>query len=269
MCRRILLAAHPETCVLTRMFWMNDGQVSTAKLYGDILVIDVCENRNLYRMYLTTLIVINGDNQARNVAYALHDSQDTDTFAWILNNFENAWRSESDVLSKFNPVKAIFSDRDLAIRKAIQLELPNAFHGLCLFHINENLRKNLFSKLGSSWIAFRARFWDTYRVGSESTFEEAWKELILRYPMASNYLSEYLYPCRAQWAWYSVGTHFCAGLRTTGSLEVEHKNFKLRALSPNSTLNESFRILTNRANEQADQVFAIKLQVQKPIMHIS
>ena len=224
---------------------MTPYQVNLVKLYGDILIIDVCEKRNRYSMYLTTIVAINGNNNSRNVAYALHESQDSGTFGWILTCFQKSQSINfNGVLepTAITPTRAIFSDRDAAIRVAVIQIYPNTFHGLCLWHINENLTKNLQSVLGQQWEAFKIYFWKTYRMGSKETFEIAWKELLLRFPSAEDYLSRQLFPCRDQWAWYSVGSHFCAGLRTTGRVEGEHKNYKLNAFGSNTTLNNSFRI---------------------------
>ncbi len=52
----------------------------------------------------------------------------------------------------------LFSDSDPALMKAVMSKIPNIHHFLCIFHIQENLRKNLASKLGQDYKSFYKDF---------------------------------------------------------------------------------------------------------------
>jgi hypothetical protein len=50
---------------------MSPYQLALARLYGEVITLDVSENRNAYKMHLTTLVVVDGKNRTRNIAYCL------------------------------------------------------------------------------------------------------------------------------------------------------------------------------------------------------
>ena len=57
--------------------------------------------------------------------------------------------------------KVVFTDSDLAMANAIELEFPDSVHCLCSFHIDLNLKKNLRNKLGSDeFKSFRKDFFN-------------------------------------------------------------------------------------------------------------
>jgi MULE transposase domain len=242
---------------LGRFFWMNPRQISLFLLYGEVVILDVSENRNAYNMHLTTVIVVDGENRTRNIAYCLHDRQDTDAFVWIFLNLELIFTHNEN--HGIQQIETVFTDRDLAIANAIQQVWPNVRHRDCLWHLHQNIQKNL--GFIDQYHTFMAEFWRVYWMGSSKTFEDAFNELVNRWPAASNYLMTNLYPDRTMWAWAWVGNSFAAGLRTTGRVEGEHKNYKLLGLSRSSTLNEVFDLLSDRVTQQADEDFEAKLMV--------
>ena len=230
---------HNDDGRLARFFWMNPRQVSLFLLYGAVIILDVSENRNAYKMHLTTVIVVDGENRTRNVAYCLHDRQDTDAFVWIFLKLKLISTHSGN--RGVQQLEAIFTDRDGAIAAAIQRVWPEVRHRACLWHIHENIQLNLGSI--DQYHAFMAEFWRVYWMSSEETFEDAFRDLVDRWPAASSYLTTNLYPDRQKWAWAWLGNSFAAGLRTTGRVEGEHKNYKLLGLSRSSTLNEVFDLL--------------------------
>jgi hypothetical protein len=104
-------------------------------------------------------------------------------------------------------------------------------------------------------------FWEVYRTGSPAAFHLAWEHLLADWPGARDYLQKGIYPDHQRWSWAYVGPRFTCGLRTTGRVEVEHKNYKLLGLGPKSTLNEVFDKLNARSEEQQDQSQAAALKV--------
>jgi MULE transposase domain len=135
---------HSDEDRLAWFFWMSPYQIAMARLYGHVLIVDVTENKNMYGMYLATYIVIDGENRSRNVAYCLSDRQDQLTFAWAMELLHTVTYALSESVSLF----AVFSDRALAIVGAVAQVWPDVFHGTCLWHLHENLIKNLRGPLG-------------------------------------------------------------------------------------------------------------------------
>lgn len=240
---------------VSRLWWINPYQRTLAGIYGDILVLDVSEGRNLYDYYLTSFIVVDGEGNSRNIAHAVSEQQDEHTFCWIFRQMNKHLS-----ISKFI---GIFTDRGTGIDPAIREVWPNIFHGLCLWHIQKNITENLSGLLNINYVHFKNEFWEVYRMGSPDSFEIAWQRLLNNWPEAVTYLMDNLYPDKEKWAWAWVGTRFLAGIKTTSRVEAEHKHFKQIGLGRGINFNELFDILTDRSQEQKDQDFLKRYRVRR------
>jgi hypothetical protein len=251
---------------------MNPSQVSLAKLYGEVIALDACEGRNAYKMSLVTFIVINGENRSRNIAYCLTETKDAEAFEWMFRVLKAAVEH-----GYYMRLKVVFTDRDAAMAKAIATVWPDVFHGDCIWHLVENIKKNLSKyfrgprgeDLGDGGDedrmgAFLDQFWETYRQGSPDTFDKAWERLLRRFPETIRYLTTQIYPCKEKWAWAWVGSRFTAGMRTTGRVESEHYVYKLLELGPGSNLLDLFEKLCDRSTQQQDYEFEDKYHVTGP-----
>ena len=241
-----------ETGTLTRLWWMSPYQRTLAKFHGEVLILDVSEGRNMYDFYLTTFVVVDAENNTRNIAYCISESQDGETFEWMFRHL-NHYLPASFV--------AVFSDRDGAIANAIESVWPNVFHGICLWHLHKCIVTNLAAKMGGRFKSFMWDFWKVYRQGSPAAFVHEWGNMIRRWPESADYLLTYIWPDREKWAWAWVGMRFLAGIRTTGRVESEHKQHKSAGLGRRSTITEVFEILNIRTSEQKDKELAGRYQV--------
>jgi hypothetical protein len=253
---------HNQRNIMSRFFWMSPYQIVLAQTYGEALIFDVSVNRNKYKMYLTTFIVVDGENVSRNVAYCLSDRQDTDTFAWMLDRYKAAVNEKPG----FATLTSIWTDRDAAMSAAIEKVYPDVFHGTCTWHLQENLDKNVKPSCRLVYHNFLNEFWDCYLKGSPEAFEVAWERLLEAWPNHVEYLQLSIYPDRQKWAWAWVGSRFAVGLRTTGRVENEHKNNRLLGLGGHSTLNEVFDKLCDRSERQRDDAFAKKIVVLRQLL---
>jgi len=143
---------------------------------------------------------------------------------------------------------ALFTDRDLAIAAAVKAIWPELFHGICLWHLAENISKRLGSM--TNFGHFRLDFWLVYKAPSPKSFQRAWESLVSKYPAAAAYLTEEIYPDRERWAWAWVGSRFTAGIRTTGRVEGQHRIYKLKGAGRDTTIMELFNLLNNQASSQ-------------------
>ena len=98
-------------------------------------------------------------------------------------------------------------------------------------------------------------------MGSPVTFEIAWAKMLENWPKAVRYLEENIYPDHECWAWVWVGSHFVAGIQTTGRVESEHKNHQGMGLGPLSSVSDVFNRLSKRGEQQQDADFVRILQV--------
>jgi hypothetical protein len=143
---------------------------------------------------------------------------------------------------------ALFTDRDLAMAAAAKVVWPNVFHGICLWHLAENISKRLGSM--TNFAQFTLDFWLVYKAPSPKSFLSAWERLVSKYPAGAAYLMEEVYPDRERWAWAWVGSRFTAGIRTTGRVEGQHRIYKLKGAGRNTTISELFDLLNNQASAQ-------------------
>jgi len=88
---------------------------------------------------LSLFIIIDNYNQSRTVAQALIEDETESTFQWILDCILRA--------TNFLFPRVIFTDGDLAMAAAIRAKMPDTYHCICVFHINQNFIKNLKGKL--------------------------------------------------------------------------------------------------------------------------
>lgn len=114
------------------------------------------------------------------------------------------------------------------------------------------METNIRPVLKSDWDDFKRDFWVVYRAVSPKEFERLWGELTTKYPAASKYLDEELYPCRAQWAWAWISNVFTAGVRTTGRVEGENRINKAIG-GPKKTFLQLFNGLNQRTEEQTNK----------------
>jgi hypothetical protein len=76
--------------------------------------------------------------------------------------------------------------------------------------------------LRESYDDFIRDFYVVRKPMSDYCFEEGWKQLLLKYPLAENYLASY-YHVRHKWAMAWTGLHFTAGSVTTQRVEgIQH-----------------------------------------------
>jgi hypothetical protein len=166
-------------------------------------------SRSLTLIFDLQGIAIDNFGNTRNVWYAVHRSEDTETHVWV---FKNHLRSAR------RPPETLGSDRHPSLITSVSDSLPLTFHFYCLHHLGGKVETKLRPVLRSDWDNFKRDFWVVYNAVSPDKFECLWGELIVatNYPLAAKYLDTELYPCWSQWAWAWISNAFTAGVRTTG-----------------------------------------------------
>ncbi|KAE8224935.1 hypothetical protein CF319_g2242 [Tilletia indica] len=231
-----------ETGALRRLFVSSSAMVQSLQRFGDVVIADIAQGRNIYQMPLNVFCVVDGAGRTRNIAYVLQDRQDRESHQWALEQLVMASGAEPSV---------VMSDQDSAFMGAVRRACPSAHHLLCLWHLWKNVRKNLLSKLRNDWTRFCNSFWAVYRSPSPKAFEKRWTELIRLFPRAKSYLEAVQYPNRRSWAAAWTRTQFTANTRTTGRVESENGVNKMLS-GRKTTLSELVPRLLERAIQQGD-----------------
>jgi len=228
---------------LTRLFWMSPAQVTLWLEYYDVVLNDNTAKTNRYQMPLSLFLVVDNNTKSRLVAQALVSDETIESYKWILDCTKNATMTEPLVF---------VTDADPAMDAAIaqMYETTHPIH--CIFHISENLPKNVKSKLGNQYEEFVQNFFQCRNSLCEELFYERWSKLVEKYPTIENYLMRALYPSRQAWARAFTSKIFTAGIQTTSRVE-SHNNIIKRELSANGTLCDLANVLDARFEHEVQQ----------------
>ncbi|CAB4473727.1 unnamed protein product [Rhizophagus irregularis] len=214
---------------LVGLFWMSPSQHQCLLQYNDVIQTDNICRTNWFYMYLTFLVVIDNNTKSRLVAQCLSEDETIESYEWFLDCFLQATND--------NPPVCLFSDADPALTNAIALKLPRTHHFLCIFHIQENLRKNLAGKLGKEYQTFYKEFLHTRNSLFLDDFSHRWTRLLEKYPQTQEYLNRTLNNCCQAWAKCYQVKHFTAGIQSTQRVEVMNRLIKEGTSSISSLCN--------------------------------
>ncbi|CAD6911462.1 unnamed protein product [Tilletia controversa] len=242
-----------STGALQRLFMSSPVMIDALGQFGDVLIADVAQGRNVYNMPLNVFSVIDGCGKTRNIGYAVQDREDHASHAWVLHALLRTTGKKPSV---------IISDQDAAFISAVREVLPTSHHVLCLYHLWQNIVKQLKGKLRGQWVSFAQSFWRVYKAPSPNAFEARWRDLLESYPRARTYLETYQYKNRRSWAAAWVRTRFTADTRTTGRVESENGLSKLLS-DRKSTLSDLFSRLLLRAEDQMAKSIKVSAYLHK------
>lgn len=218
---------------LIRLFWMSPTQITLWLEYHDVILNDNTAKSNRYQMPLSLFLAIDNNTKSRLVAQALVSDETTESYKWILECTKNATMTEPLVF---------VTDADPAVDAAIGQIYESTHQVHCIFHISENLPKNLKSKLCDQYESFLHDFYLCRNSVSEELFYERWSNLIEKYSSTKDYLMRALYPNRQAWARAFTSKIFTAGIQTTSRVEGLNNIIK-RELKTNSTLCDLISVL--------------------------
>ncbi|CAD6966659.1 unnamed protein product, partial [Tilletia laevis] len=91
------------------LFVSSPEMIETLQRFGDVVIADVAQGRNMYQMPLNVFCVVDGAGRTRNVAYVVQDRQDHDAHQWARQQLVSASGSKPSV---------IMSDQDAAFMSA-------------------------------------------------------------------------------------------------------------------------------------------------------
>ncbi|CAG8466409.1 11336_t:CDS:1 [Cetraspora pellucida] len=87
-------------------------------------------------------------------------------------------------------IKTLLTNKDLAFMSAVRTKLPHVKHQLCVWHIEQNIIKNLNNKLKDKFIAFNKDFKEVMFKTDIEKFNIRWNCLLIEYPEANTYITE-------------------------------------------------------------------------------
>jgi len=158
---------------LTHLFWMTPEQQILWLRYHDVIMHDNTCKTNRYNRPLSLFVTPDNNLKTRIVAQAIVDDETQFSYEWVFQCVNDA----TGVLPK-----VFITDGDPAVNAAVIVKFPDAFHMHCIWHISQNLPKQLKGKLGSSFNDFMKDFYKARNSLTEGQFyERYWLTFCLFY----------------------------------------------------------------------------------------
>lgn len=133
------------------------------------------------------------DNHGKCVTFgvAIIFHEDDESYSWVSQKFVDCMGSHPNVL---------ITDQDPALKKAVQIVLPNMSHKFCMWHILKKLVEKLPMSLRGDAefkIKFESIAWS--KLDEAAAFEEKWHQLINEYGLANNRWFSDMFESRSFW----------------------------------------------------------------------
>eukprot|EP00904_Undaria_pinnatifida_P013470 jgi/Undpi1/9253/HiC_scaffold_26.g11711.m1 len=161
---------------INRVAWALEAQRTTALRYYPLIIQDNTFNTNKYKHHLALIVVVDKGNYTHIAMQALLANERSEDFEFLFRVFRELIGGVQPQVSQVaclphcfaflavmcvgdtrGELWVIFTDADPAAMVAIQKKAPWSRHKLCLFHVDENVRKHGM-RLGESVLAGVIRF---------------------------------------------------------------------------------------------------------------
>ncbi|CAG8832325.1 2756_t:CDS:2, partial [Gigaspora margarita] len=226
------------------LFFATRAALSTFNCYPEILLMDSTYKTNRFGMPLLLVSGIDAMGISFLIASCLLANETTLNFCWALRQLK---KIAGDMT--VHRIKTLITDRDLALMSAVRAELPNVKHQLCVWHIEQNIIKNLNNKLKDKFMAFSKDFRAVMLETDIEQFNIRWNCLLIEYPEANTYITEQWKPYESMWAYSYTNKYVNYGVRTTQRSEATNSHLK-RLLSHTAPLPELISALNKLTNHQ-------------------
>ncbi|KAL6195974.1 hypothetical protein ACLB2K_031591 [Fragaria x ananassa] len=123
---------------LVDIFWRDGHSFVDYQCYGDVLIFDSIYKTNVYNMPLVLFVGTNNHRGSIIFGAALISDETEETYTWLLRRFLESMNGKM--------LKAVLTDSDKAMHKAIQTMMLEARHCLCIWHIGKNAFTHLKSE---------------------------------------------------------------------------------------------------------------------------
>ncbi|CAG8749489.1 8997_t:CDS:2, partial [Racocetra fulgida] len=169
-------------------------------------------------------------------AQALIQDERQETYEWLLKCCLDACEI---------PPLTFVTDADLAMIAAASIVFLKSHHIQCLYHLYQNLSKNLRPRLGPLYQEFLKDFKSIQRSHCESVFERRSQGLAEKYVVEEKYIVTILLNRRHSWVKCFTSQHFTADIQSTQRVKSENLLIK-KAVQLTFSLLEVQEVLENR-----------------------
>jgi zinc finger SWIM domain-containing protein 3 len=238
---------------LKGLFWCDSQCLLDYEAFGDVVVFDSTYKTNRYNLPLVPFVGVNHHRSTVIFGCGIISHENIESYVWMLRTF-------SEAMIQKHPVSVI-TDGDLAMQRAIRLVWPNSSHRLCIWHIEQNIVRNVKDDVVKD--EFRSFLYDCWPI--EET-ETKWLQFLDKHKVTNKESWLYqMYDTREIWcASYHAGKCYL-GLRSNQRSESLNSRIHMR-LDRKMTLLDMVRHVDHclsglRANEAKLDTDALQSEV--------
>ncbi|XP_020098476.1 protein FAR1-RELATED SEQUENCE 5-like isoform X2 [Ananas comosus] len=181
-----------EQSMARNLFWIDGRSRIAYQNFGDVVTFDTTYMTNKYSRPFAPFIGVNHHRQSIFFGCALIRDETANTFCWLFQTWLEAMFGQHP--------KAIITDQDPAMRKAIQQVFPNTVHRCCLWHVMRKAKEH-FSLLYSTREGFKDDLLSCINNSiTAEEFEIEWSTMVEKYGLQDNNHIQVMWNNRYQWA---------------------------------------------------------------------
>ncbi|KAL5554014.1 hypothetical protein UlMin_041415 [Ulmus minor] len=120
------------------LFIAFDASIKGFQYCRPVVSIDATHIKGKYRGVLFMAVCHDANQQIFPLAFGIGDSENDAAWTWFLRRIKDVFGER--------PGHVIVSDRHRSINNAVKEVFPNAFHGICMYHLLNNLKNKFKTK---------------------------------------------------------------------------------------------------------------------------
>ncbi|XP_020108789.1 protein FAR1-RELATED SEQUENCE 5-like [Ananas comosus] len=189
------------------IFWVDGRSRMAYEHFGDVITFDTTYMTNNYSIPFTPFIGVNHHFQSIFFGCALIRDETANTFCWLFETWIKAMYGKHP--------KAIITDQDPAMKKAIEIVFPTTVHRCCQWHVMRKAKEH-FNVLYSSKDGFENNLKECINNSlTMEEFENAWAIMLDKYQLHENNHLRLLWNIRHQWVPVYFRDTFFANMSTS------------------------------------------------------
>lgn len=214
---------------IKNLFFAHPGSLHLAKIFHHVTLVDATYKTNLYKLPLLHLVGQASTNQTFSIGFCFMATEGEDNYKWAMQTARGLWNPD-----RIPPV--FVTDRDKALRVAMQEVFPESKHNFCVWHINQNITthcKRYFltnpDQPEQRYVFFQQQLSRLFNSKTMAVYEENWtalKNMLAEKPEVWNYLEKHIFPVREHFMTPWVGHHLHFGNVNTSRIEGSHAYIK-------------------------------------------
>ncbi|XP_019267262.1 PREDICTED: uncharacterized protein LOC109244601 [Nicotiana attenuata] len=115
------------------MFYAYGSSISGWNHCRSVIAVDATFLKSKFRGVLMISVSKDANNQIFQLAFGIAESENNNSYEWYFSELRNAIGSRENLI--------FLSDRDQAIAYAIAKVYPESHHGICIYHLEQNIKQ--------------------------------------------------------------------------------------------------------------------------------